>query len=123
MKTPEEIAAEIVPDGANGAPALRALAVEAIKRDREQQGRAVDIVRRNSRIFQSQVTLARRSLSEALSLLGNVSHYTDETILISEETQAYMAAGKKFHAIKQLRDDNPGLGLGDAKHFIDGRMS
>lgn len=122
MKTPEEIAAEIVPDDANGAPALRALAVEAIKRDREQRDHMLTVVRENSKRFQGQVLLARRSLSEALHFLAHVGLYTDETILISEETQAFMDAGQKIQAIKQLRDDNPGLGLGEAKHFMDRRM-
>lgn len=123
MKTPEDIAAEIVPANANGAPALRALAVEAIKRDREQRDHMLTVVRENSKRFQDQVLLARRSLGEALNFLGQVGLYTDETILVSEESQAFLDVGKKIQAIKQLRDDNPGLGLGEAKHFLDRRMS
>lgn len=121
MKTPEEIASEIIPADASGAPALREIAIEAIKRDREQHGdrdHTIKVLRTNSANFQGQVLLARKALGEVLHQLS-ASGYTDETILLTSETREFIEQGKKIHAIKQLRTDNPGLGLGEAKFFID----
>lgn len=121
MKTPEQIAAEIVPDSASGAHALRQIAVEAIQRDREQHGdreHTIKVLRANSERFHAQVLAARMSLGQALHQL-QVSGYTDETTLVTAETREFIEQRKKIQAIKQLRTDNPGLGLGEAKHFID----
>lgn len=126
MKSPEQIAAEIVPDEATGASALRALAVEAINRDRAQDHDAEVAQHHIQRLtewnatLQSQIAEARRLLSGVVHDVFKNQSYDAGDIYYSTAAQAFMAQGKKIQAIKQLRDDNPGLGLGEAKRFVDG---
>jgi hypothetical protein len=45
--------------------------------------------------------------------------YDPTDIWYSPDAEAFVRAAKTIQAIKQMRDDNPGLSLGDAKRYID----
>ncbi len=75
-------------------------------------------LRSQARAYGEQVAVARREISETLRKLLPMS-YSSENIFYSPEAQQFIVQDKWIHAIKQLREDNPGLSLQDAKRFTD----
>ncbi len=87
----------------------RALAVE------QHKARELEKLRRHAVSELSDIAGALQQLRFDLSL----GIYPDDGIMHSDATTEYLKADKYIHAIKQVREDNPGMGLAQAKQYID----